>query len=1793
MPKQAILIIDPMKSTPTSRLGKFLREYLAHNEVRSERQLIAKDVIHHHQGRAFKLTHDLHHHIVKEDGVSYSKYEIKNNQLHDKGMQGSVGAYLGTLVPLMNGLLYLPRDRMFKQIDIDGYKSVDILECENEVDDEILYANHGKKLSAKRLFTIKTRDANAGIYFSMNRAKGVKLSDWIDIETKSKKKRADYERLMRLSLALIQALYLQVTRFQIIHRDIKPDNIFIEENIKSGEFFVTILDYGFATKDTVNEIPCRGTKAYQAPEYRVRGRRVKYDLKCDVYSLARVLAQVWGDGHPCWSSSEASSQSDQEPVDHLLGKLFDAYQDDKNKESNSHREVIEEKIRQALADGHAQTSENRSELIKFYYDFMNIIPVDFYQQGFQCRNELISENHDEAAFLEKLQQAISHCDSPASIQHFVSGLGWDCLKRRVHGVHSVSTGDDLLHEIKAILNSKKSALARLAAEALQIEAQISICERYIANLPNVRLYHDLKKSFQAIHGKVLRRKNKIEALSFDLDEIDKKTNKLLAQPINMNELAGLIYENPKKDDGGSWTFPRDLVRYRVKAAAAFVNKAQEWISHSSFSPHKKQILTQLAINESIDFSKKRRRIVNALAGNKYQKQFVSLCLAEAESGSYFKFEDYIKLIEILNAFARNEDQENNIFSLIKNTISEYLQETATDQNIFLYKHAASPHRLTDIKAILNKLHHLVEFNGDKQNKFVEDLIGVMGQMHVSRFGHSLLKKKIESAIHMFNMRRKPEMAKTAKQKQGIVLVDVTNEKSLKALTSSQRRDISAWLRSRTIVSSDVNKRILGHQTHSLWGQFKAWFRSHILVPKNTFMPQVEKDEVYEIKGQTYKFSHSMFLSSKPDSLQGAPLQPVFCVVDSSQSGLLFKSESKGHIVRGVHGVLEVMHTDGLNFYPQKNNHLIHYWSELGEGNNALMVDKIEEHKALEPTSRTASHVTYEVKEKSLFSNKTYHPVNFVYVQNQPYDDFNEDHKFSNGDREALMLPLPQPASFQNLADIRERCTHLMNQACLVKSEAAKKNMPAAWRDLFDFHAQLFSLGDQLMVDSGTHNYFEAKLRKISESLQASTKGVRKISFKEFMHSPDNLIAKQLRSYLEKQAELGKTSFEKNEVFLDKDGYSYCLPFAITTRSSSDDRSLRYDITDKPNIANNKDKRLRHQLANILYTLQPSHKGGLHCKVGKNRRISKKPGQLKPMTNELSKPLVLSQEASLLEVTRVGHSSEAEKPAKAGLSQSDGVLRRNTGEHNASPVRSLRSDPSAIISHGEFDRLKKVGGFKPKRNQDGSITMLRKPGEPFGDFIAQPKKRDKWKLSLSLVQSLYQQVHAHQEVHGDIKPDNLLVDELFNQDQHNQICHYNCYWVDFEKGTWNDYGRHPEAQHLRHTPSYRDDLFGVGVMLAQLWGEIPLEKIQFPQSNNLCVIDFLTQYVAKNENIPEELKKIIFNLLLQQPNFPYQMADDLLKELCEIYSKIGNDKLTQHSKAYLSGVNLRNQLLNLSSGSEFIKHIRDTDVNLSDADSVDAFCRGLGFRVLLRRPIQNKDELLAHIEAYFYHDRAKEFTMLNHVKSIWNAELQKLNDVITATEADPKFKDRYFSDASIEEVKWAIASADKKLNKIDRNYANLMDLDLFAEGCERLKSSSLSHFINKHKTAFALAEKFAPRIAAINLKKSYEEGQLPQSRLRQGIAKVLNDYESKYLKGFNLQNERGAASKRRRQDVAELVRQVKSIHDDQRLMRAVSDYVMDTMKGHGIFSCWTGNRGALSKGLMSVINQERKISGRQA
>ena len=133
--------------------------------------------------------------------------------------------------------------------------------------------------------------------------------------------RPSWHRRMKIALETARGLFYlhEECRTQIIHCDIKPQNILLDDS-----FTARISDFGLAkilkTNQTRTATQIRGTKGYVAPEW---FRNVPVSVKVDIYSYGIVLLELIC----CRKSFEAEAEDDNQMI--LADWVYDCYKDEK------------------------------------------------------------------------------------------------------------------------------------------------------------------------------------------------------------------------------------------------------------------------------------------------------------------------------------------------------------------------------------------------------------------------------------------------------------------------------------------------------------------------------------------------------------------------------------------------------------------------------------------------------------------------------------------------------------------------------------------------------------------------------------------------------------------------------------------------------------------------------------------------------------------------------------------------------------------------------------------------------------------------------------------------------------------------------------------------------------------------------------------------------------------------------------------------------------------------------------------------------------------------------------------------------------------------------------------------------------------------------------------------------------------------------------------------------------------------------------------------------------------------
>jgi len=121
--------------------------------------------------------------------------------------------------------------------------------------------------------------------------------EWLegeDLAARQKREPLDLEESLELTDSVGQALEA-AHEAGVIHRDIKPGNIFLCKNVRTGllDSWPKLVDFGVAANTDVHIARTGdvvGTPAYMAPE-QARGD-APIDARCDIYSLGATLFEL-------------------------------------------------------------------------------------------------------------------------------------------------------------------------------------------------------------------------------------------------------------------------------------------------------------------------------------------------------------------------------------------------------------------------------------------------------------------------------------------------------------------------------------------------------------------------------------------------------------------------------------------------------------------------------------------------------------------------------------------------------------------------------------------------------------------------------------------------------------------------------------------------------------------------------------------------------------------------------------------------------------------------------------------------------------------------------------------------------------------------------------------------------------------------------------------------------------------------------------------------------------------------------------------------------------------------------------------------------------------------------------------------------------------------------------------------------------------------------------------------------------------------------------------------------------
>lgn len=168
---------------------------------------------------------------------------------------------------------YKNKPRLVKTMNIEPKNGMTLELIQNEYE-----------LSPPYLHMKKPTFQNNDAFLVMRKMRGECLIDMLgDIPLTIKER-------IEISIALIQEL-MTIHANQILHRDIKPDNIIV--NRETTPISVRYIDFGLSVRQTALDGHHAGSCHYAAPEI-FDPRIGAQSVASDIFSLGRTLARIWG-----------------------------------------------------------------------------------------------------------------------------------------------------------------------------------------------------------------------------------------------------------------------------------------------------------------------------------------------------------------------------------------------------------------------------------------------------------------------------------------------------------------------------------------------------------------------------------------------------------------------------------------------------------------------------------------------------------------------------------------------------------------------------------------------------------------------------------------------------------------------------------------------------------------------------------------------------------------------------------------------------------------------------------------------------------------------------------------------------------------------------------------------------------------------------------------------------------------------------------------------------------------------------------------------------------------------------------------------------------------------------------------------------------------------------------------------------------------------------------------------------------------------------------------------------------
>lgn len=226
--------------------------------------------------------------IIRRDSKNGFRYEvISKKDILARGSFSELYLIKGTVIFLSEDSLSFTKQPLGKERRVVKGQLHESMGSQHSLATEFALMKRAGHFAVKVPTYIPLAPGKLISYTVMNKVPGRELFDILN-EVYSGEISLTSSQRLELTKGLLRALKEQVTDKNIIHRDIKAENIMV---VMGPPIKVNIIDYGLGMLAGKPDGKTCGTLDTIAPEAIYHPQTVNY--KTDVFSLARVISQLW------------------------------------------------------------------------------------------------------------------------------------------------------------------------------------------------------------------------------------------------------------------------------------------------------------------------------------------------------------------------------------------------------------------------------------------------------------------------------------------------------------------------------------------------------------------------------------------------------------------------------------------------------------------------------------------------------------------------------------------------------------------------------------------------------------------------------------------------------------------------------------------------------------------------------------------------------------------------------------------------------------------------------------------------------------------------------------------------------------------------------------------------------------------------------------------------------------------------------------------------------------------------------------------------------------------------------------------------------------------------------------------------------------------------------------------------------------------------------------------------------------------------------------------------------------